>query len=39
MEKAAIVAAHQAIEEANIAPDRDNVVFILSTTKGNVDLL
>ena len=39
MEKAAIVAAHQAIEEANIAPDRDNVIFILSTTKGNVDLL
>jgi len=39
MEKAAIVAANQAIEEANIAADRDNVVFILSTTKGNVDLL
>ena len=39
MEKAAIVAAHQAIEEANIAADRDNVIFILSTTKGNVDLL
>ena len=39
MEKAAIVAASQAIGEANIAADRDNVVFILSTTKGNVDLL
>ena len=39
MEKAAILAAHQAIEEANIAADRDNVIFILSTTKGNVDLL
>lgn len=39
MEKAAIVAASQAIEEANIAADRDNVIFILSTTKGNVDLL
>ena len=39
MEKAAIVAANQAIEEANIAADRDNVIFILSTTKGNVDLL
>ena len=35
MEKAAIVAASQAIEEANIAADRDNVIFILSTTKGN----
>ena len=39
MEKAAIVAANQAIEEANIAADSDNVIFILSTTKGNVDLL
>ena len=39
MEKAAILAAHQAIAEANIAADRDNVIFILSTTKGNVDLL
>jgi len=39
MEKAAIVAANQAIEEANIAADRRDVIFILSTTKGNVDLL
>ncbi len=39
VEKAAIVAAAQAIEEANIAPDRSDVIFILSTTKGNVDLL
>lgn len=39
MEKAAILAAHQAIAEANIAADRDDVIFILSTTKGNVDLL
>ncbi len=39
MEKSAIIAASQAIEEANIAADRDNVIFILSTTKGNVDLL
>jgi 3-oxoacyl-[acyl-carrier-protein] synthase-1 len=39
MEKAAIIAASQAIREANIAADRDNVIFILSTTKGNVDLL
>ena len=39
LEMAAILAANQAIEEANIAPDRDNVIFILSTTKGNVELL
>lgn len=39
MEKAAILAAHQAIAEANIAADREDVIFILSTTKGNVDLL
>ena len=39
VEKAAILAAHQAIAEANIAADRDDVIFILSTTKGNVDLL
>ena len=39
MEKAAILAVHQAIAEANIAADRSDVIFILSTTKGNVDLL
>lgn len=39
VEKAAIVAAAQAINEANIAADREDVIFILSTTKGNVDLL
>ena len=39
MEKAAILAVHQAIAEANIAANRSNVIFILSTTKGNVDLL
>ncbi|MBO4504297.1 MAG: beta-ketoacyl synthase [Bacteroidales bacterium] len=39
VEMAAILAANQAIEEANIAPDRSDVQFILSTTKGNVDLL
>lgn len=39
VEKAAIIAAAQAISEAGIAPERDNVIFILSTTKGNVDLL
>jgi len=39
LEMATILAANQAIEEANIAPDRENVIFILSTTKGNVDLL
>ncbi len=39
VEKAAIVAASQAIAEANIAADREDVIFIISTTKGNVDLL
>ncbi|MCQ2277621.1 MAG: beta-ketoacyl synthase [Bacteroidales bacterium] len=39
VEKAAIVAAAQAINEANIAADREDVIFVLSTTKGNVDLL
>ncbi|MCQ2284355.1 MAG: beta-ketoacyl synthase [Bacteroidales bacterium] len=39
VEKAAIVAAAQAINEANIAADREEVIFVLSTTKGNVDLL
>ncbi|MBR0304141.1 MAG: 3-oxoacyl-ACP synthase [Bacteroidales bacterium] len=39
MEKAAILAVHQAIAEANIAANRSDVIFILSTTKGNVDLL
>lgn len=39
VEKAAIVAAAQAVNEANIAADREEVIFILSTTKGNVDLL
>lgn len=39
MEKAAIVAAAQAIEEANIAADREDVLFVISTTKGNVELL
>lgn len=39
VEKAAIVAAAQAINEANIAADREDVLFVLSTTKGNVDLL
>ncbi len=39
VEKAAIVAAAQAIRDANIDPNSPDVVFILSTTKGNVDLL
>lgn len=39
VEKAAIVAAAQAINEANIDAAREDVIFILSTTKGNVDLL
>ena len=39
VEKAAIIAAEQAIAEANIDASRKDVVFIISTTKGNVDLL
>lgn len=39
VEKAAIVAAAQAVNEANIDAAREDVIFILSTTKGNVDLL
>ncbi len=39
VEKAAIVAASQAIAEANIDAAREDVLFILSTTKGNVELL
>lgn len=39
VEKAAILAAAQAIDEANIDAAREDVLFILSTTKGNVDLL
>lgn len=39
VEKAAIVAAAQAIEEANIDAAREDVIFIISTTKGNVHLL
>lgn len=39
LEKAAIVAASQAIAEANIDAAREDVIFIISTTKGNVELL
>lgn len=39
IEKAAIVAASQAIAESNIDASREDVIFILSTTKGNIDLL
>lgn len=38
-EKAAIVSAYRALEKTNINPASDNVLFILSTTKGNVELL
>ena len=38
-EKAAIVSAYRALEKTNINPAGDNVLFILSTTKGNVELL
>lgn len=38
-EKAAIVSAYRALEKTNINPAGNNVLFILSTTKGNVELL
>lgn len=38
-EKVAILAAHQAIQEAKIDAAAPDVLFVLSTTKGNVDLL
>lgn len=38
-EKIAISAACEAILQAHIDPAQDNVLFILSTTKGNIDLL
>lgn len=39
MERLAILSASKAIREGGIDPTRDDVLFILSTTKGNVDLL
>lgn len=39
VEKIAIMAAADALAQANIDPARKEVIFIVSTTKGNVDLL
>jgi len=39
LEKAAILSVHNANEEAQIDLSSEKVLFILSTTKGNVDLL
>lgn len=39
LEKLAIISASDAIEKANIDPSREDVLFILSTTKGNVENL
>ncbi len=38
-EKLCILSARIAIEECNLSPREANVIFILSTTKGNVDCL
>ena len=38
-EKLCILSAKRAIEECNLSPREPNVIFILSTTKGNVDCL
>lgn len=38
-EKLCVLSAKQAIEECNLSPRESNVIFILSTTKGNVDCL
>ena len=39
LEKAAILSVHNANEEAQIDLSNEKVLFILSTTKGNIDLL
>lgn len=39
VEKMAILAAAQALEQAHLDAAREDVLFIISTTKGNVDLL
>lgn len=39
VEKMSILAAAQAIEQARIDAAREDVLFVVSTTKGNVDLL
>ncbi len=38
-EKTAILSAFYALEELNIDPSRSDLFFVLSTTKGNIDLL
>lgn len=39
VEKMAILAAAQALEQAHLDAAREDVLFVISTTKGNVDLL
>lgn len=39
LEKLCVLSAKRAIEECNLSPRESNVIFILSTTKGNVDCL
>ena len=39
LEKAAILSAHNALINTDIDPSANNVLFIFSTTKGNVELL
>jgi len=38
-EKMCVLSAKRAIEECNLSPREENVLFILSTTKGNVEYL
>lgn len=38
-EKLCVLSAKRAIEKCNLSPGEANVIFILSTTKGNVDCL
>lgn len=38
-EKLCILSAKRAVEKCNLTPREDNVLFILATTKGNVDCL
>lgn len=38
-EKCCILSASRALSQSGLSPDGDDVLFILSTTKGNVDLL
>jgi 3-oxoacyl-[acyl-carrier-protein] synthase-1 len=39
LEKAAILSVHNALANTNINPSDDKVLFIFSTTKGNIELL